>query len=90
MSHAYSVDEEKIRSVISDAQRRKIAEFCIEPHSSDEIYKKLLTVWGNYKEETLASDIKAMEDNKSLVYSEEKWKTTEPTKKVLRKYFGFR
>lgn len=83
-----SADEENLRRVLSDPQRRAIAEFCAQPHSSDEIFKHLKITWSIYSRDSLASDIKALEDIKGIVYSEDKWATTEPTKKVLRKYFG--
>lgn len=80
--------EEYIRGTLADAQRRHIAEFCFEPHSSDDIFKSVKTVWSTYAGETLASDLKALENIKALVYAEDRWKTTEQAKKVLKKYFG--
>jgi len=80
--------EEQLRAVLSDAQRRKIAEFCYEPHSSDEIMKGIKTTWGAYSGDQLASDLRALETIKAIIYTEDKWKTAEPAKKVLKKYFG--
>ena len=82
------MSEEEIFSVLSDSQRRYIAEFCTEPHSSDEIWESVRANWSGYPKSTLASDLKRLETSKALVFVEEKWKTTEITKKVLKKYFG--
>ena len=84
------MSEMSFREVLSDAQRRHIAVFCAEPRTSEEIFKSVRSLWASYSGDTLSSDLKNLETNKAVVYtSEEKWKTTETTKKVMRKYFGF-
>lgn len=83
------MSEEEISNVLADAQRRHIAKFCVEPHSSNEIFKSARTVWSDYSGSTLASDLKQLENSRAIAFAENKWKTTETAKKVLKKYFGF-
>jgi hypothetical protein len=86
-----SEQEENLRTVLADAQRRHIAEFCFVPHSSDEIFKSVKSVWSGYTGDTLASDLKALESIKAVAYTtDDKWTTTEPAKKILKKYFGIK
>ena len=81
--------EDVVRSVLEDSQRRYIAKFCIEPHSSNEILKSIKGIWKEYSASSLGSDLNVLEDSEAVVYTEDdKWKTTDIARKVLRKFFG--
>lgn len=81
--------EEQIRVLMLDSTNRKIAVFCITPRTSQEIVKK---VAGPYPEETFQSVVgqalQQLESTKALTFSQDKWKTSERTVNVLKKYFG--
>jgi hypothetical protein len=81
--------EEQLRVLMMESTNRKIAVFCITPHTSQEIVKKIA---GAYEEESFQSVVgqalKMLESNKALTFSQGKWKTSETTVEVLKKYFG--
>ena len=86
-----SEHEDSIRRVLDDAQRRYIAKFCTEPHTSVEILKIVKENWKDYSASSLALDLRQLERIKAVVYMEDdKWKTTDIAEKVLRKYFGYK
>ena len=81
--------EEQLRTLMMDPTNRKIAVFCITPHTSQEIVKKIA---GLYEEESFQSVVgqalKILESSKALTFSQGKWNTSEKTVVVLNKYFG--
>lgn len=84
--------EPRIRQLMSDDNARFIARYCKTPHSTSEIVKELMkhkqaTQLSLY-ERVVANNLVAMENNKAITYSDDKWKTAEITLQVLEKYFG--
>lgn len=81
-------EEEDIRRVLEDDQRRSITLYCIEPLDSNEVLAKMRDVWSSYYANNLADDLSKLEGYGVISYKEGKWKTTEISIKVLKKYFG--
>lgn len=83
------LSEEQIRKLMMDDTNRKIAIFCITPHTAQEIVKKIAA---NYSEEPFRSAVgqalRNLESSTALIFSGDKWKTNQKTVAVLRKYFG--
>jgi len=81
-------EEDSIRRVLEDHQRRHIAVFCILPRSSDEILGSVKEIWKDYDAKTLATDLSTLESYGAAIYEGDKWKTTDIAKTVLKKYYG--